>query len=823
MIKLTIDGKEIETEQGKTILEAARDNGIYIPTLCYHANLLSIGSCRICVVEAEGYSNPMASCATAAQDGMKIRTETEKLFAMRQDYLKLLLAYHPLECPICDAGGECDLQDLVFEHKIEKADLSVTREHRVAPYSTPLIRYFDNRCVLCLRCIHACREVSGRNVLDLVETGIEARMAPERPQECISCGECQFVCPVGSLTENLSPLKSRFWQVERHLTTCPHCGFGCTFELDVQEHRFVTDVIQKVENLPNRGSLCVMGRFGYDFVNHEAKLSQIPKEGPVAVSAEVPVSEKAKTAHEHLSTLDAEGKGIGFVVSPRATNEEIFLIREIAGCLRKAFLTTSAFYHTGRVWQAFKGMNISYRYRYDSLRDADLIVIAGANLLSNNHLLGNRVRDAFKLSGSKIVVIDPAPTALTRIANMHLRVKPGRDGMLFNAFSRRLVQEEKDPKEGRTAEGYDAFSSMLKNVDQEGAIAESGISPGDFERMYRLISNAGNIAVIFGSGISTSDESLTALLNFCVLCGSAAKGLVMPIARESNAVGAVSILEKGRAPHEVIADPAVSALFFFQDDPYHYMKSGTVQEGLKGKKLIIVADAFPTFIMDQADLAVPTGVLTQKDGTFVAGDGYGRRLERMMTGSSDGFEFLRDLLILFGGTAYRSVSDVTERLQREGILSLPAGTSSPLRGEGRGEGEGARSGAGQAVFNPDKVTTAPSSGGSHTLILRDVFVNHHLIDKDVYSKGISLAYGHPGYPVSGDKLYISPEDAVALGVLEGENVLIESQAGSVSKAVSVKEGLRPGVLEYIVFRDRREALGLSQTPAKWIDVKVSKG
>lgn len=189
MIRLTIDGRKIETEEGKTILEAARENGISIPTLCYHENLLPIGSCRLCIVEAEGYEKPVASCTTAAIEGLSVTTQSPRLFSMRREYLIFLLIHHPLECPICDAGGECHLQDLVFAHKIESVDLTAEKVAALSgPYSTPLIRYSEPRCVLCLRCVHACREISGRTVLELEGSGVQARMAPLRGDDCISCG-----------------------------------------------------------------------------------------------------------------------------------------------------------------------------------------------------------------------------------------------------------------------------------------------------------------------------------------------------------------------------------------------------------------------------------------------------------------------------------------------------------------------------------------------------------------------------------------------------------------------------------------------------------
>ena len=810
MVRLTIDGKEVETNEGRTILEAARQHGISIPTLCYHANLLSIGSCRICLVEVEGYANPMVSCQTKVRDGMSVATQSEKLFAMRRDYLKLILAYHPLDCPICDAGGECDLQDLVFEHRIEKADLTVARPKRVEGYATPLIKYFENRCVLCLRCIHACREISGRSVLDLVETGITARMEPTNRKNCISCGECLFVCPVGALTEALSPLKSRPWQVERRVTTCPHCGFGCTFSLDVYEGRVVTDVIQDESHEPNRGSLCVMGRFGYDFCNHEARLK-------AASLRQAPLSPKeaVSTAVARLRALEDAGKGIGFVVSSRATNEEIFLVKEIAGRLGKAALATPAAYHTGRVAAALAVRGIPAPYSYDSLLDADLIIIAGANLLSNNHVLGNRVRDAYKLRGARIMVIDPAPTALTPIADAHVRVSPGSDAALFNALSRRLFDEEKGRITAAISD-LSAFRAATAAATVETAAEACALPAAEIERACGLVSRARRRAVIFGSAISAADESLEALLNFAVFCGTAREGLLMPVARAANAVGAAAILESTLPPHELLADKAVQGLFFYEDDPSHYMAAAPVADMVGSREFVLVADALPSAVMDHAHLTVPTGVFTEKEGTFFSGDGHVRRLNRVVEGapgaSYPGFDFLRELLAALGGPVYKAPSEVTARLREQGLIRVDHGLEQ-LGTPGTGT-------------KPEKGTAGPKAGwpgGGYVLVKRDLFNNHLLSGKDAFSAGVATAYGRAGSPVSEDRLFVSPEDAAVLGLSEGEVVKVSSKGGSMRAPLSLMEGLKPGVLQYLAFSDRQGVLGLSDTPVKWIEVKVEKG
>lgn len=813
MIRLSINGQEIESEEGKTILQVARENGIYIPTLCYYENLLPIGSCRLCIVEVDGYANPVASCVTAAVNGLVVKTDTEKLFKMRQDYLKFLLIHHPLDCPICDAGGECQLQDLVFEHKIEKVDLKATRTgSRQAFPASPLLRYFVDRCVLCLRCVHACREVSGRDVLDLTGSGIDAKMTAARSADCISCGECLSVCPVGSITENLSPVKSRFWQVARTRTTCPHCGFGCTFDLDVFEDRYITNVVTETECTPNNGSLCVLGRFGYDFVNHEARLAS-PSVRTNGTSRTCSTSEAVQLASENLSRLASTDKGIGFLVSPRTTNEEIYLIREIAGRLKKGVVASSAACDTGPAHSLMKEMGLPATRDYDELKECDLIMVVGVNLLSNNHVLANKVREAFKVNGSRVIVVDPSPNGVAKIADAHLAVQPGHDALLFNTLSARLEEEQKFAPEAGLVEGFAGFSSRIARWKAASAGSGAGVPDEKLEKAYRLIKNATSVGIIFGSGISTHPDSLAALLNFALLTGIPAKGTIIPAARQANAAGCAAILDGALlSPEDLLKRSDVNGLFIYEDDPFHYLNASVVKDALASKEFVLVADAMASLAGDHAHIVVPTGTFAEKKGTFIAQDGYLRTLGKAMGKGAPGFPFLSELLAQLGGKRFNDASEVTEQLRREGLIESSDGSRQGLPGKGA-----------RVHFNTHEAGKAPAFLRTHQIILRDVFLNHHLFDKDVYSKGVGTVYSAPGYPISEDKLFISPEDAAKLGVTERDTVIIQSETGSIKKAVSIKAGLRPGILEYVLFKERRDALNLSKSMKKVIDVSVQKG
>ena len=271
-MRITINGKVIETEEGPTILRIAQMNGVRIPTLCHMEGLIPTGMCRMCVVEVQGLENPVTACNTRATDGMVIETDTPKMRELRKEVLQFLLVRHPVECPVCDKGGECDLQDYVYEYGLQKAEYQVDapiKEYKT--YATTAIKYHPNRCILCSRCIRACREIVGREVLDLQETGFNTRVEAVRPERCIQCGECLAACPVGALTENLSPIKGRTWQAKRVTTVCGYCGVGCTLEANAVGNRMIK--VTTHEGLgTNNGSLCVKGRFGFEFVNSPERL-----------------------------------------------------------------------------------------------------------------------------------------------------------------------------------------------------------------------------------------------------------------------------------------------------------------------------------------------------------------------------------------------------------------------------------------------------------------------------------------------------------------------------------------------------------------------
>jgi len=271
-----LNGKDVEFKPGQTILDAARERGVEIPTLCHLKKATPTGACRICLVEVAGSRNLVSSCSTPVVAGMVVLTDTERVRRTRKMIVELMLGSGRHDCMVCEANGNCRLQDLAYRYGIA--------EPRFQPAETPypmedenpfIVRDFS-RCILCGRCVQACNEVVVNRAISQGYRGSKSKIVtggdePYHRSECVFCGQCVEVCPVGALTEKKARGKARDWETEKVRTTCPYCGVGCQLRLHVKDGKIVK--VTAVEDAePNKGRLCVKGRFGYDFIYSEERL-----------------------------------------------------------------------------------------------------------------------------------------------------------------------------------------------------------------------------------------------------------------------------------------------------------------------------------------------------------------------------------------------------------------------------------------------------------------------------------------------------------------------------------------------------------------------
>lgn len=276
-IKLTINGKEIEAPVGSTILQAAEKAGIEIPRLCYDPDLSPMGACRLCIVEVKGNRLLPASCITPAISGMVIETESPAVVAARKTILQLLIASHPLDCMTCDKAGACVLAKYCYQYGVKESPFTGEKHSYAIENSNPFIIRDMNKCVQCGACVRACEELTGQDNLSYINRGFNRKIAaPEDADyinsDCVFCGQCVAVCPTGALLEKTMSGQGRRWEIDRVTTTCPFCGTGCNFDLAVSKGK-VIGVLSNPDAPVNGRSLCVKGRFGWDYIYNENRLT----------------------------------------------------------------------------------------------------------------------------------------------------------------------------------------------------------------------------------------------------------------------------------------------------------------------------------------------------------------------------------------------------------------------------------------------------------------------------------------------------------------------------------------------------------------------
>jgi len=346
---IIIDSQRCAFEGGDTILQVAARHKIRIPTLCCLEGAAPTGACRICLVEIEGAQRPVAACTTPAAHGMVIKTASEQLKKLRRLNLSLLLASGNHRCEDCEAEGDCRLQSLAAEYDSGRIDFGKAPAERPLEVN-PLITRDLSRCILCGRCVQACNELQVNQVIAYGYRGVNSRIvaADDRPyarSDCVFCGECVRVCPVGALMATQSRFQGKPWESEKIRTTCAYCGVGCQITLHVKGGRVIK--VSGVDDAPpNYGSLCVKGRFAYDFI-HAADRLQVPLLRAGETFREASWQEALDFVAARLQAL-IRGHGadcIGLLASARITNEDNYLAQKFA----RAVIGTNNIDHCARL------------------------------------------------------------------------------------------------------------------------------------------------------------------------------------------------------------------------------------------------------------------------------------------------------------------------------------------------------------------------------------------------------------------------------------------------------------------------------------------
>jgi formate dehydrogenase major subunit/NADH-quinone oxidoreductase subunit G len=421
MVTVKINGKEVQVPQGTTILDSAKEAGVSIPVLCHDSRLNPFGACRVCLVEQVGMPKLQAACTTPVTDGMEIVTESEKLSRVRKTAIELLLINHPLDCPVCDKGGECTLQDLTYEVGVTKVRFDAEPNDTPVDHTNPFIERDIDRCVLCGRCVRICDEVVNVQAISFLNRGTDTQIGTsfDQPWNCEYCGQCISVCPVGSLNNRVYLFKNRPWNLESEKTVCGLCSCGCTVSIDYEGNE-VFRMNEMPEEGVNHGYMCAKGRFGFDFMNSvkretEAKINASGEAKPASVD------EAVEFAAGKLKGMKADE--VAFVVSPRLTNEEAFLVNKLA----KDVVGTNNVFST-------ETNEIMPEATYEDVENADALAVLNIDVTEANPILGLAVRVAARKEDSTLSVFYPSFTALKRLANEFISGNPDELQAEMNKF-----------------------------------------------------------------------------------------------------------------------------------------------------------------------------------------------------------------------------------------------------------------------------------------------------------------------------------------------------------------------------------------------------
>jgi NADH-quinone oxidoreductase subunit G len=590
LIKVTINGQEFEVEKGARLIDVCNERGFGIPSFCYYKDLALQASCRMCLVRIEKMPKLQASCTITCTDGMVVTTQSEEIEKAQRLMGEFLLANHPLDCPVCDRGGECELQEMIFDWGDVEERFTEKKNATPEKYLSPIVANDPQRCILCKRCTRVCDEWMGEDAIEAGNRGVNTVIGTYGGWlNCSQCGNCIEVCPTGTLLDGVYRHETRPWELNQTVSTDVYGSDGMQLSIGSRGgkvHRIVARD-RYVDGL-NGEFLDVKARFAHEFINHADRL-KTPliryKKGGKLIPATW--DQAIRLVAEKFSEY---GKNVGVIASCRLTNESVFTLKRFAREVVKSNIySISDAYDLSPF---FDNLSVPLA-THKEIRYARTILLIGGEPEEEQTFTAKQMRQAVRNSGAKLIIVNDTPIRLTKNATQFIHVNPN---------------------------SYDAFALALVVGSNENLAKKLGVKISEIDELMKTINETeGDFVIMFGGDLSA--EAQAVLANGAVRFSSETRRVLLhPLPLYNNSVGANDMMG-GRKPLAEVLKKSKALLIggsLSEENALH----------LADKGFVVVQELFETETTKYADVVLPAASFAEVDGTYTNNTGFVQRVRQ---------------------------------------------------------------------------------------------------------------------------------------------------------------------------------------------------
>jgi formate dehydrogenase alpha subunit len=832
-VTLRVDGIEVSIEKGKKVYDACVAAGVYLPGLCYDPKLTRFGGCRMCIVDvvSRGRGRAKWACCEPAANGTEIVTDSPKIQKKRQIMMEFLLMYHPLDCPTCNASGDCGLQDAAFYVKQKKGRMPHKRRNEPLLIDNPVLERDFNKCILCGKCVIICDEVQGNNAIDFQDRGFWAEVGtPFRiPLNCDFCGQCLSVCPTGSFQDHTEKYKGHDWEYEKTATTCPHCGVGCTLVANTKNGGITKITADDLVGV-NNGNLCGRGHFGHEAHRADERLrTPLIRDGVKLIPAswEAAVDTAVEKIKEVVATHGAGS--VAVIAGEQLTNEDAYLLQRLArggvGTTRIETLSNMrAPALNADLFDLFGGS--APIGSYDAVREAGSYLFFGADPEKENPVVANMIRVAMRDNKTQLFVANARNTLFNPIEAVHARYAYGTETSLLKALIAAVGGSVAADVLKPTGVDETTVRKIADGLKGAAPMIVLGSEIHDHPRGAEIVKGAVSLAAATGGKAllfreyantqGTNDMGLSSGRLPGYLKADDANGAAhyRPVWETDLKVFPAEDHDLFRA----LADGKIKGLIIAGADPVSFHPDTQfVREAIQEAAFTLVTSSFPTETTLLADVVLPAATAAERDGTFTNNEGRIQAVRAAIEPLGEAkaeWEMFAELGARFGlKNEFTSVGAVTAEIAKA-VPGYDAATPEAVEaGEAMAVYAGATDGVKAIPFTAEPIKI-PEAGSFPYLAHFGNSLYHlgTLTRKSVaLNKIASRAYVEMGM-----------EDAGKAGLADGDDVVVESKQGAINARLVVDDRSPAGSVFVAKNFENEPALRLVYRNDEVTKVKVTK-